>query len=251
MIAFNTIVLKEVVRFMRIWIQTIVPSVVTTTLYFVIFGHVIGSRIGMMDGYTYMQYITPGLIMMSVITNSYANVSGSFFSLKFQRSVEELLVAPIPNYIILLGFVGGGVLRGLVVGFCVTMISMFFSHLELRHVFIMFSVVFLSALLFSIAGFINALYAKKFDDVSLVPTFVLTPLTYLGGVFYSISLLPTIWQVISKANPIVYMVNAFRFGFLGLSDVSVYFAFGMLFAFVIVLYLIALYLLRKGVGLRA
>ena len=221
LVAFKTIVRKEVIRVLRIWIQTIVPPAITMTLYFIIFGNLIGRRIGTMDGYNYMQYIAPGLIMMSVITNSYGNVVSSFFGAKFGRHVEEMLVAPMSNATIIMGHVAGGVLRGMLVGLLVTIIALFFTELDVQHPFITISIVLLSSIVFALAGFINAVFAKKFDDISIVPTFVLTPLTYLGGVFYSISLLPEFWQQVSLANPILYMVNGFRYGFLGESDISI------------------------------
>lgn len=251
LIAFQTIIVKEVRRFTRIWVQTLVPPAITMCLYFIIFGNLIGSRIGEMGGYDYMQYIVPGLIMMSVITNSYANVVSSFYSAKFQNCVEEILVSPTPNYIILAGFVGGGVARGVLVGLVVTLLSLFFTELHLEHLFITFVVVILTATLFAIGGFINAVFANKFDDISIVPTFVLTPLTYLGGVFYSIDLLPDFWRSVSLINPIVYMVNAFRFGILGVSDVNVYFSIFMISGFVLVFGIVALQLLNKGVGIRS
>ncbi len=251
LIAFQTIIVKEVRRFTRIWVQTLVPPAITMCLYFIIFGNLIGSRIGEMGGYDYMQYIVPGLIMMSVITNSYANVVSSFYSAKFQNCVEEILVSPTPNYIILAGFVGGGVARGVLVGLVVTLLSLFFTELRLEHLFITFVVVILTATLFAIGGFINAVFANKFDDISIVPTFVLTPLTYLGGVFYSIDLLPDFWRSVSLINPIVYMVNAFRFGILGVSDVNVYFSIFMISGFVLVFGIVALQLLNKGVGIRS
>lgn len=212
LIALQSILYKEINRFMRIWVQTLVPPAITMTLYFVIFGALVGSRIGDMGGFSYMEFIVPGLIMMSVITNSYSNVASSFFSAKFQRNVEELLVAPVPNYIIVLGYVGGGVARGILVGLIVSLLSLFFVDITVHHLFILMSTVVLTATLFSLAGLINAIFAKTFDDVSIIPTFVLTPLTYLGGVFYSLSLLPEFWQYVSQLNPIVYMVNAFRYG---------------------------------------
>lgn len=220
------------------------------SLYFVIFGNLIGSRIGQMNGFSYMQYIVPGLIMMSVITNSYANVSSSFFGSKFNKSIEELLVAPVPNYVIIFGFVMGGVARGLLVGAIVTFVSLFFVKLQVHHWGVIIATVFLTSVVFALGGLINGVFAKTFDDVSIVPTFILTPLTYLGGVFYSISLLPEFWQTVSKFNPIVYMVNAFRYGFLGVSDVGIGTSFGMLLVFVALLYAVAHYLVTKGVGLR-
>ena len=249
-VAMKTIVRKEMVRVLRIWIQTIVPPAITMTLYFIIFGNLIGRRIGTMDGFDYMQYIAPGLIMMSVITNSYGNVVSSFFGAKFGRHLEEMLVAPMSNATIILGHVAGGVLRGLLVGLLVTVIALFFTRLEVQHVFVTISVVLLSSIVFSLMGFINAIFARKFDDISIVPTFVLTPLTYLGGVFYSISLLPDFWQTVSLANPILYMVNAFRYGILGTSDISIGVAYAILVAFVVVLFTACVQLLNRGVGIR-
>ncbi len=249
-IAFLTIVVREVRRFMRIWVQTLLPPAITMALYFVIFGNLIGSRIGEMGGYDYMQYIVPGLVMMAVITNAYANVVSSFFSIKFQHSIEELLVSPVPNYVILTGFVAGGVLRGLMVGGIVTLLSLFFTHMAVHHIGIMLLVVTLTAVVFSLGGFINAIYATKFDDISIVPTFILTPLTYFGGVFYSINLLPPFWQTVSLANPIVYMVNAYRYGILGVSDVSVGLSLGLLSLFAVGLYVWAITLLDRGIGIR-
>lgn len=249
-IAFQTIVVREVRRFLRIWVQTLLPPAITMALYFVIFGSLIGSRIGDMGGYDYMQYIVPGLVMMAVITNAYANVVSSFFSIKFQHSIEELLVSPVPNHVILCGFVAGGVLRGLMVGVIVTLLSLLFTSLSVHHLGIMVLVVTLTAVVFSLGGFINAMYATKFDDISIVPTFVLTPLTYFGGVFYSIDLLPPFWQALSMANPIVYMVNAYRYGILGVSDVSVGLSLGMLLALAVLLYLWAIRLLDTGTGIR-
>lgn len=251
LIALQSILYKEINRFMRIWVQTLVPPAITMTLYFVIFGALVGSRIGDMGGFSYMEFIVPGLIMMSVITNSYSNVASSFFSAKFQRNVEELLVAPVPNYIIVLGYVGGGVARGILVGLIVSLLSLFFVDIKVHHLFILMSTVVLTATLFSLAGLINAIFAKTFDDVSIIPTFVLTPLTYLGGVFYSLSLLPEFWQYVSQLNPIVYMVNAFRYGFLGVSDVSLLLAFSVIIGFITVFFAVAMYLINKGTGLRS
>ena len=250
-VALKSVLIKECTRFLRIWVQTLVPPAITMTLYFVIFGSLIGSRIGDMGGFDYMAFIVPGLIMMSVITNSYSNVASSFFSAKFQRNIEELLVAPVPNYIIVLGYVGGGMLRGLLVGIIVTFVSMFFVDIQIHNYFILLITVLLTAMVFALAGLINALFAKTFDDISIIPTFVLTPLTYLGGVFYSLSLLPEFWQGVSQVNPIVYMVNAFRYGFLGVSDVNLTFAFTMIITFVVVFFSIAMYLINKGTGIRS
>jgi len=249
-VAMQTIVRKEVVRVLRIWIQTVVPPAITMTLYFIIFGNLIGRRIGTMDGFDYMQYIAPGLIMMSVITNSYGNVVSSFFGAKFGRHIEEMLVSPMSNATIVIGHVAGGVLRGMLVGVLVTIIALFFTRLEVQHPFVTISIVLLSSIVFSLAGLINAIFAKKFDDISIVPTFVLTPLTYLGGVFYSISLLPEFWQTVSLANPILYMVNAFRYGILGTSDINIEVAYGILLVFVVVLFTACVQLLNRGVGIR-
>lgn len=250
-IALETIVIKEVRRFSRIWLQTLVPPAITIGLYFVIFGNLVGRRIGEMGGYQYMEFIVPGLIMMSVIQNSYSNVVSSFFSHKFQRSIEELLVSPVPNYIILSGFIIGGMARGLAVGVIVTAMSLFFADLSIQNPIITVTVVLLTSIVFSLAGFINAIFANSFDDISIIPTFILTPLIYLGGVFYSVQLLPPFWQIVSKLNPIFYMVNTFRYGILGSSDVNVAWAFLILVAFVVVLYSCCIWLLRRGTGIRS
>ena len=249
-VGFMTLVRKEVTRILRIWIQTIVPPAITMTLYFIIFGNLIGRRIGEMGGFDYMQYIAPGLIMMSVITNSYANVVSSFFGAKFGKHIEELLVSPLPNSLILLGHVTGGVARGLLVGVVVTMVALFFTDLGVAHPLITASIVLLTAIVFSLAGFINAVFARKFDDISIIPTFVLTPLTYLGGIFYSITLLPEFWQQVSRVNPILYMVNAFRYGVLGVSDIGIGTAYLIIIAFVVALYTLSLNLLKRGVGIK-
>lgn len=252
MVALYTLVRREIARIVRIWTQTLIPPAITMTLYFVIFGKLIGSRIGTIEGgFTYMQYIVPGLVMMSIITNSYGNISSSFFGAKFSRAVEEMLVSPMPNWVILLGYVTGAVARGLVVGVLVLLIALFFTSLQVVHPIITFLSVLLGATIFSLAGFVNAVYAKKFDDIALVPTFVLTPLTYLGGVFYSINMLGEPWRAISRINPILYMVNAFRFGVLGVSDVQIGVAFAVMLAFVLGLSILALQLLKRGVGLRS
>lgn len=252
LVALNTIVRREIVRIMRIWTQTLIPPAITMTLYFVIFGKLVGSRIGTIEGgFSYIQYIVPGLVMMSIITNSYGNISSSFFGAKFSRAVEEMLVSPMPNWVILLGYVTGAVARGLVVGVLVLLIALFFTSLHVVHPLVTFFSVLLGATIFSLAGFVNAVYAKKFDDIALVPTFVLTPLTYLGGVFYSVNMLSEPWQSISRVNPILYMVNAFRFGVLGISDVNIGLAFAVMLAFVVGLSILALGLLKRGVGLRS
>ncbi|MGE9553516.1 ABC transporter permease [Erwinia amylovora] len=249
-VALKSIWGKEVNRFARIWIQTLVPPVITMTLYFIIFGNLIGSRIGDMHGFTYMQFIVPGLIMMAVITNAYANVASSFFSSKFQRNIEELLVAPVPTHVIIAGYVGGGVARGICVGVLVTAISLFFVPFHVHSWLMVGVTLLLTAILFSLAGLLNAVFARTFDDISLIPTFVLTPLTYLGGVFYSLTLLPPVWQMISKLNPIVYMISGFRYGFLGISDVPLVFTLAVLLAFIVVFYLMVWALIQRGRGLR-
>lgn len=250
-IALKSLWRKEVTRFLRIWVQTLIPPVVTMSLYFVIFGNLIGSRVGDMGGFSYMQFIVPGLIMMSVITNSYTNVCSSFFSAKFQHNIEELLVAPVPTHIIIWGYVGGGVARGICTGILVTIISMLFVSYDVHSWVIIVCTLLLTSILFSLAGLLNAVFAKSFDDISIIPTFVLTPLTYLGGVFYSLTLLPQVWQWISKLNPIVYMINGFRYGFLGISDVSLTVTFSMLILFVVVMYAIAWKIIESGRGLRS
>jgi len=250
-IALKSIIHKEVHRFMRIWVQTLVPPAITISLYFVIFGSLIGSRIGQMGGFDYMTFIVPGLIMMSVITNSYSNVASSFFSAKWQRNVEEMLVAPVPNWVIVAGYVGGGMARGMLVGLIVTIIAMLFTDIHIHNIWVILITVSLTAAVFSLGGLINAVFAGSFDDISIVPTFVLTPLTYLGGVFYSLSLLPEFWQGVSKLNPIVYMVSAFRYGFLGYQDVSLTTSFIVIGVFIVTLYTIAMTLISRGIGLRS
>ncbi len=249
-IALQTIVRREIRRFTRIWPQTLLPPAITMALYFVIFGELIGSRIGDMDGFSYIEYIVPGLIMVSVITNSYSNVVSSFFSTKFQRNIEELLVSPVSPHVILTGFVIGGVCRGLAVGAIVTLLSMFFTRLQVHHLGLTVLVVAVTATIFSLGGFINAVFARNFDDISIVPTFILTPLTYLGGVFYSIHMLPSFWQTVSLANPILHMVNAFRFGILGVSDIRIGVAIGLMLLAVAVLYAVSIRLLVSGRGMR-
>jgi len=227
-VGYKTIVRKEITRILRIWGQTIVPPAITMTLYFIIFGELIGRRIGEMGGFTYMQYIVPGLVIMSVITNSYGNMVSSFFGAKFGKHIEELLISPLPNWIILLGYVTGALTRGMMVGVVVMMVSLFFTRIEIQHPFVMVSVLFLTAVVFALAGMVNAIFAQKFDDIAIIPTFVLAPLTYLGGVFYSIALLPEFWQKVSVVNPILYMVNGFRYGMLGVSDVSLTMTYGVI-----------------------
>ncbi len=249
-IGFKTIVIREYGRIIRIWGQTIVPSVVTSVLYFAIFGSLIGRRVGVMGGFDYKQYIAPGLIMMSVITNSYGNVVASFFGAKFGKHVEELLVSPLPNWVIVAGYATGGMVRGVLVGLAVTAVSLVFTHLHVHHLALILSALLLTSLTFALAGFLNALFAKNFDQVNWIPAFVLTPLTYFGGVFYSVSLLPDWARALSYVNPILYMVNAFRFGFLGVSDVHVGVAFALMAGAAAVLFATAVMLMNRGTGIR-
>ncbi|WP_297077605.1 ABC transporter permease [uncultured Enterococcus sp.] len=249
--ALKSLAAKETNRYMRIWVQTLVPPVITTSLYFIIFGNLIGGRIGEMGGFSYMEFIVPGLIMMSVITSSYSNVASSFFSQKFQKNIEELLVAPVPTHVIIWGFIFGGLGRSILVGALVTLISLFFVPLHVFSWAIVIVTVLMTAIVFSLAGLLNGIFAQSFDDVSIVPTFVLQPLTYLGGVFYSVTMLPPFWQAVSKINPIVYMVSGFRYGFLGTIDVNIWISLGILVLFILVLYTASFYLIERGRGLRS
>lgn len=249
-IPFKTILVKEIYRFVRIWPQTLLPPAITTALYFLIFGQLIGERIGTINGASYMDYIVPGVILMSVISHSYANVVSSFYSTKFQHNIEELLVAPVPNGVILAGYVSGGIMRGLLVGVVVAGISTLFAPIAVQHMWITLSIAGLTATLFSLAGFINAILAESFDAISIIPNFVLTPLSYLGGVFYSVAMLPSIWQTISMGNPILYMVNAFRYGLIGVTDVDIQLAFMMTGSFIVVMILFSLFLLHRGTGIK-
>jgi len=249
-IPFRTIVVKEIYRFVRIWPQTLLPPAITTTLYFLIFGKLMGDRIGLINGAPYMDYIVPGVILMSVISHAYSNVVSSFYSTKFQRNIEELIVAPVPNWVILLGYVSGGIMRGLLVGTVVGLIAMLFADITIHSIVITLAMAFMTATLFALAGFINAVMAESFDDISIIPNFVLTPLSYLGGVFYSVSMLPGIWKTISMGNPILYMVNAFRYGFIGVSDIDLRLSFLMTGGVILVLALTSLILLRKGTGIK-
>ncbi|NND53975.1 MAG: ABC transporter permease [Gammaproteobacteria bacterium] len=248
--ALAVVARKEIVRILRIWVQTIVPPVITMSLYFVIFGNLIGRRIGEMGGFDYMQYMAPGLIMMSVIANSYGNVVSSFFGAKFQGHLQEMIVAPMHTWVIIFGHVVGGVFRGLMVGAVVTCVALFFTKLEVQHPVITVSILVLTAMVFSLGGMINAIFAKKFDDISIIPTFVLGPLTYLGGVFYTITLLPDFWAGVSRFNPILYMVNGFRYGMLGVSDIDITTAFIVIFVFLILAFTTCFYLISNGVGIR-
>lgn len=249
-VGYTTIVRKEVTRILRIWGQTIVPPAITMSLYFIIFGELIGSRIGTMGGFTYMEYIVPGLIIMSVITNSYGNMVSSFFGAKFGKHIEELLISPLSNWVIMAGYVTGALLRGLMVGFVVLLVSLFFTHLQIAHLLVAISVLLLTAVVLALAGMVNAIFAQKFDDIAIIPTFILAPLTYLGGVFYSIDLLPEFWQKVSVFNPILYMVNGFRYGILGVSDVSLWQTYGVILFAGALLFAWCLWLLNRGVGMR-
>ena len=249
-VGYSTIVRKEITRILRIWGQTIVPPAITMSLYFIIFGELIGRRIGEMGGFTDMQYIVPGLVIMSVITNSYGNMVSSFFGAKFGKHIEELLISPLPNWIILSGYVTGALARGLIVGIVVMVVSLFFTRIEVQHPLIMISVLLLTAIVFALAGMVNAIFAQKFDDIAIIPTFILAPLTYLGGVFYSIALLPEFWQKVSAFNPILYMVNGFRYGMLGVSDVELSLSYGVILTAGVILFCSCLYLLNKGTGMR-
>ncbi len=250
-IGYKTIVRKEVARILRIWGQTVVPPAITMTLYFIIFGNLIGRRIGSMGGFDYMQFIVPGLIMMSVITSSYGNMVSSFFGAKFGRHIEELLISPLPSWVILAGYVTGALARGIMVGSVVMLVSLLFTRVEVLHPLITVSVLLMTSIVFAMAGMVNAIFAQKFDDIAIVPTFILTPLTYLGGVFYSISLLPKFWQNVSTFNPILYMVNGFRYGILGVSDVGIVWSYAIIGVFMAVLASLCLWLLQRGTGMRS
>jgi ABC-2 type transport system permease protein len=249
-IAYLTITRKEILRFSRIWVQTIIPPVVMVALYFVIFGNLIGQRIGEMDGMKYIDFIMPGLVMMSIITNSYTNVVSSFYGAKYSRHIEEIQIAPVPNIVILLGFISGGMVRGICVGIAVTLVSLLFTEFTIYNPLVVLLVALLTSCLFSLAGLINAIFANSFDDISIIPTFVLTPLTYLGGIFYSIKLLPEFWQTVSLGNPILYMVNSFRYGFRGSSDIDLLTAILVILFFIALLFTASMILLARGTGIR-
>lgn len=250
LIALQSMLIREYFRFIRIWVQTVLPPAITTVLYFIIFGELIGSQLADIGGYRYMDYIAPGLILMSVITNAYANVVSSFYSSKFQRHIEELLISPVPNFIILTGFVGGGIMRGLSVGLAVTVVTVFFAEIPLSHLGLILAVAVLTCILFSLAGFINGIYAKSFDDISIIPTFVLTPLTYLGGIFYSLDMLSPFWQQVSLFNPILHMIGLFRYGWMGIQEVDTVNSLLLIIAVIVMLTYACLRLLKRGVGIR-
>ncbi len=249
--AFITLLAKEILRFLRIWIQTLLPSVITIALYFIIFGQLIGSQLADIKGYQYIDYIVPGMIMLSIITNAYSNVVASFYSTKFQKHIEEMLVSPMPNYVIIWGFIGGGITRSLIVGIAVTATASLFTEVHFESPVLLLTVALLTSILFSLAGLINAVFANSFDDISLIPTFVLTPLTYLGGIFYSIDMLPELWRNLSHLNPVLYMVDAFRSSMLGVSDMDIRLSLAIIVSFVLILYALTDRLLSKGVGIRS
>lgn len=250
LVALQTLLWKEFYRFIRIWSQTLLPPAITMSLYFIIFGKFIGSQLKQIDGFSYIQYITPGLVLMSIMTNAYANTSSSFFLTKFNKSIEEMIVSPMPSFIILIGFMCGGTMRGILVGLLVTMIALFFTHIPMHHPLIVVLMATCAAAVFSLGGLINAVFAKRFDDIAFIPTFVLTPLTYLGGVFFSIRQLPPIWRYFSIFNPILDMVDTFRYGWLGISDVNIYLGFLLVSILFIALFFLAWVLLDKGVGIK-
>lgn len=252
-ISFYTMLRKDVVRMFRIWVQTFLPSVITSTLYFAVFGTVLGSRIGDMQGVDYMTFVVPGLVMLAIVTTSYANTSFTFFSSKFfARSIDEILVSPTPPWVMIAGFVGGGVVRGMITGTLVLLVSLFFTGLSLsmHNLLIILGFALLTAIVFSLAGLVNGIYAKSIDGINIVPTFVLTPLVYLGGVFYSVHTLPDWWRAITYANPLFYLINGFRYGFLGFADVSLWTSFGILVVLVAVLISLNWYFIRTGLGLK-
>jgi ABC-2 type transport system permease protein len=251
LVALYTLTRKEIVRFFRIWTQTLLPSPISTVLYFVIFGSLIGTRVGKIGGYNYIEYLAPGLIMMAIINNSFSNVVGSFYGAKFQRNIEEMFVSSMASWTILVGFTLGGIARGCIVGLMVTIVALFFTQLTIFNAVVIVFVVLATAMLFSLVGIINAIFSRKFDDINIVPTFVLTPLTYLGGVFYSIHMLPPFWQKVSYFNPIFYMINAFRYGMLGSSDVPVMLSLGFILLANVICFGIAWRLLATGAGIKA
>ena len=249
-VALYTLMRKEVTRFIRIWTQTLIPPVITTCLYFLIFGNLIGPRIGPMQGHTYIDFIVPGLVMMSIITGAYTNVASSFFSSKFQRFIEEIMVSPVPNYVILIGYMTGGICRGIVVGGIVLVVSSLFANVSIVSPVITIAIFILTALVFSLGGMLNGMFARKFDDVSIIPNFVLTPLIYLGGVFYSVQMLPQFWQTVSLANPLLYVINVARYAFLGSSDVGIWVSFTVIGISIAILFTICMVLLERGYGMR-
>jgi ABC-2 type transport system permease protein len=249
-IAYFTMLRNDFLRIIRIWSQTLLPPVVTSSLYFIVFGGFIGSQISSINGFSYMQFIVPGLIMMSVITSSYMNTVSTFYFAKWTKTLDEILVSPMPDWVVVLGFVSGGVMRGLIVGVMVMAVSLFFTHLVIANALVLIAALVLTSVLFSLGGLINGVFAKGFDGISIVPTFVLTPLTYLGGIFYSVHALPEFWQKVSLFNPILYMINAFRYGFLGISDIPLWQCFAVLLGVMGVFIIVLLYFFRNGIGVK-
>ena len=249
--ALATLIIRETRRFLRIWTQTLVPPMVTVSLYFAIFGTLIGPRIGEMGGFGYVQFMVPGLVMMAIINNTYANVSSSLFGSKFQRNIEDMLTSPMPLWVLLLGFSLGGVVRGLLVGVLVMSVSMFFSPLPINNPLLVTAVMVLSSMLFALGGFINGLLANSFDDISVIPNFILTPLIYLGGVFYSVEILPEFWRNLSFLNPVLYLVNAFRYAMLGASDMPIDYALTIIFVMIVLLATLCLWMMHRGIGIRS
>lgn len=249
--SFYTMLRKDVVRMMRIWTQTFLPSVITSVLYFLIFGSVLGDRIGGFGDHSYVQFVIPGLVMLAVVTNAFSNVAFTFFTSKFfSRNIDEILVSPTPPWVFIAGFISGGVVRGVIIGFLVLIVSLIFATPALAHPLVVLAFLFLSSILFALGGLVNGIYAKNFDGIQIVPTFVLTPLVYLGGVFYSVHMLPAWWQTLTFLNPIFYLINGFRYGFLGIADVSLWISFAVLFTMISILVALNWYLIRKGLGLK-
>jgi len=249
--ALNTIVRKEIIRIFRIWIQTILPPIINQTLYFVIFGGLIGSQIQAIDGVKYMAFIVPGLITMTIINNAFTNSSFSFFIMKFQRNIEEVMVAPVKSWVMIVGYTIGSIVRSLVVSLLIFLVSLIFVSYNIHNALVGILFMILTGTVFSLLGLINAIYANKFDDVNIIPTFVLTPLTYLGGVFYAVNKLPPLFQTLSQFNPIVYMVEGVRYGFFGISNVNVWLSLAVLTGFALALFLFCKYLLDKGIRLKS
>lgn len=249
-IGLYTLLKAQIKRTCRLWVQVLVPPIITTALYFMIFGKIMGARIGSIDGISYIEYITPGLIMMAVVNNAFSHVTAVLFGARFQHSIEELLVSPMTNLAILTGYVLGGVIRAFIVGFFVLLVACFFARVQIDHPLLALAVCFIAAVLMALVAFINSVLARTFDDISIIPTFILTPMSYLGGVFYSIHLLPTLWRTISMFNPLLYLINAFRYAFFGVADVAFGTALTVISATALMLAIVCLQMMNKGVGLR-
>lgn len=251
LISFYTIVRKDVVRIFRIWPQTFLPSIITSVLYFLIFGTVLGNRIGSFGDVPFIDFVIPGLIMLAVVTNSFSNVATVVFSSRFfARNIDELLVSPTPPWVIVAGFVASGVVRGSIVGLLVFAVSIPFAGFHVENAFVVLFFLFLTSTALSLGGLLNGIHAKSIDGINIIPTFVLTPLIYLGGVFYSIEVLPAFWQPVSLANPLFYIVDGFRNGMLGIADTSLWVSSGVLLAVTAVLALFAWYEIRVGLHLK-